>query len=330
MLLLIASFMIAYQNIPREPASNDGGTTQVFRRIFAATYLFSFTWWELVALAPLLGALAISAVAALRRITSGDLMWPVFFVLVLLVSLLNLKIGPAPLSERLAPFSGIAIVMTIAGRQPGAALVRTLCIAALAGLIGQSAVRSLAYKSWAPTLESELAAGRANPGKTFANLDLIAQRDSKLFGWRVRPTLHAAQTVALAARGAGLSSPLPSTRYFGYFPLQYVEARDFMRSTDGLGRRSRSRCVGKIPHRQPGRTASPDRVVFQRRRIGVGQQARLSRLHGKSHGSARNQRVQGSNRGKRRAGLKPLAISRAANAGTVRPRLTRADGFRQG
>jgi hypothetical protein len=30
---------------------------------------------------------------------------------------------------------------------------------------------------------------------------------------------------------AGLSSPLPSTRYFGYFPLQYIEARDFMRST---------------------------------------------------------------------------------------------------
>jgi hypothetical protein len=46
----------------------------------------------------------------------------------------------------------------------------------------------------------------------------------------VRPTLHAAQTAALAARGAGLSSPLPSTRYFGYFPLQYVEAHDFMRA----------------------------------------------------------------------------------------------------
>lgn len=230
-LLLIASFLMAYQNIPGEAPGNDGGVTQIFRRIFAGTYLFSFTWWELVALAPLLGALVIAAVAALRRITSGDLTWPVFFVLVLLLSLLNLKTGSASLSERLAPFSGIAIVMTIASRQPGAALVRTLCVAALAGLIGQTAIRSLAYKSWAPTLESELAAGRANPGKTFANLDLIALRDSKLFAWRVRPTLHAAQTVALAARGAGLSSPLPSTRYFGYFPLQYNEARDFMRST---------------------------------------------------------------------------------------------------
>lgn len=230
-LMLIGSFLMAYQNIPGEAPGNDGGVTQIFRRIFAGTYLFTFTWWELVALAPLLGAMAIAAFGALRRIKSGDLTWPVFFVLIVLLSLLNLKTGAASLSERLAPFSGIAIVLTIASRQPGAALVRTLCVAALAGLIGQTAIRSLAYQSWAPTLESELAAGHANPGKTFANIDLIALRDSKLFAWRVRPTLHAAQTAALAARGAGLSSPLPSTRYFGYFPLQYVEARDFMRST---------------------------------------------------------------------------------------------------
>jgi len=89
----------------------------------------------------------------------------------------------------------------------------------------------VAYKSWSATLESEFNAGRDNPGETFANADLIAQRSSALFAWRVRPTLHADQTAALAARGAGLSSPLPSTRYFGYFPLQYVEARDFMRAT---------------------------------------------------------------------------------------------------
>ncbi|HZC96067.1 MAG TPA: hypothetical protein VE267_08095 [Bradyrhizobium sp.] len=229
-LLLIASFLLAYQNIPGE-AGTDGGIIQIVRRIVAATYLFTFTWWEVVALAPLLAALAIAAVAALRRIRSGDLMWPVFFVLVVLLSLLNLKTGAASLSERLAPFSGIAIVLTIASRQPAQALVRTLCVAAIAGLIGQTAIRTVAYKSWAPTLESELAAGRDNPGKTFANAELIGLRKSGLFAMRIRPTLHAAQTAALAARGAGLSSPLPSTRYFGYFPLQYVEARDFMRAT---------------------------------------------------------------------------------------------------
>jgi hypothetical protein len=229
-LLLIASFLLAYQNIPGEAAGTEGGIAQILRRIFAATYLFTFTRWEVMALAPMLVALGIAAVAALRRIKSGDLMWPVFFVLVVLLSLLNLKTGSALLSERLAPYSGIAIVMAIASRQPGAMLVRTLCFAAIAGLIGQTGIRALAYKSWAPTLESELAAGRANAAKTFVNADLIELRDSKLFAWRVRPTLHAAQTAALAARGAGLSSALPSTRYFGYFPLQYVEARDFRRA----------------------------------------------------------------------------------------------------
>ena len=230
-LLLIASFLLAYQNIPGEPAGIEGGLAQILRRIVAATYLFTFTWWEVVALAPLLAALVIAGVAALRRIRSGDLMWPVFFILVVLLSLLNLKTGSALLSERLAPYSGIAIVMALASRQPGAALVRTLCIAAIAGLVGQTAIRSVAYKSWAPTLESELAAGRDNTGKTFANADLIALRNSALFGWRIRPTLHAAQTAALTAHGAGLSSTLPSTRYFGYFPLQYVATHDFMRAT---------------------------------------------------------------------------------------------------
>jgi hypothetical protein len=230
-LLLIASFMLAYQNIPGETASTEGGITQIIRRIVAATYLFTFSWWEVVALVPVFGALAVAGFAALRRFRSGDLLWPAFLVLVVGLSLLNLKLGAALLSERLAPFSGVAIVLIIASRQPAPALVRMLCLAALSGLVGQTAVRAIAYKSWAPVLESELAAGRDNPGQTFANADLIAQRDSHLFAWRIRPTLHAAQTAALASHGVGLSSPLPSTRYFGYFPLQYVEARDFMRAT---------------------------------------------------------------------------------------------------
>ena len=192
--------------------------------------MFTFTWWEVVGLAPLLVALAVAGFMALRRIKSGDLTWPIFFALVVLLSLFNLKTGTASLSERLAPFTWIAVVMTIASRQPGPTLVRTLSYAALAGLVGQAAIHGVAYKSWSPILERELTAGLDNPGATFASTDLIAPR-SALFAWRVRPTLHAAQTAALAAHGAGLSSPLPSTRYFGYFPLQYVEARDFMRAT---------------------------------------------------------------------------------------------------
>jgi hypothetical protein len=230
-LLLIASFLLAYQNIPGEPAGIDGGMLQILRRIVAATHLFTFSRWEVLALAPLLAAMLIAGVTALRQLRSADLLWPAFFVLVVLLSLLNLKTGSALLSERLAPYSFIAVVLTVARRQPAAHLVRTLCAAAIAGLIGQSTIRALAYKSWQPTLESELAIGRDNPGTTFANADLIALHDSHLFAWRVRPTIHAAQTAALTAHGAGLSSSLPSTRYFGYFPLQYQDAHDFMRAT---------------------------------------------------------------------------------------------------
>jgi hypothetical protein len=229
-LVLIVSFLLAYQNIPGEVPGGEGGLMQILRRIVAATHLFTFTSWEVVALAPLLAAVLLAGAIALRRLMSGDLTWPVFFVLVVLLSLLNLKTGSALLSERLAPYSWIAVVLFIASRQPREMLVRILCLAATAGLVGQSAIRTVAYKSWAPVLESELEIGRQNPGKTFVNADLIAQRDSSLFAWRIRPTLHAAQTAALAARGAGLSSPLPSTRYFGYFPLQYVPSHDFLRA----------------------------------------------------------------------------------------------------
>jgi hypothetical protein len=230
-LLITVSFLVAYRNIPGEAPGADGGLLQIVRRIVAATHLFSFSRWEVLALAPLLAALAVAGVAALRRIKSGDLMWPVFFAFIVLLSLLNLKTGAASLSERLAPYSWIAVVMAIASRQPGAALVRMLCAASLAGLIGQTAIRAIAYQSWSSILQNEIEAGRDNPNETFANADLIELRNSALFAWRVRPTLHADQTAAIAARGAGLSAPLPSTRYFGYFPLQYVEARDFMRAT---------------------------------------------------------------------------------------------------
>jgi hypothetical protein len=110
-----------------------------------------------------------------------------------------------------------------------AALVRALGVAALIGLAGQTAIRAIAYKSWAPALDSVYAAGRGHPGATFVNVDLTVLQNTG-FSWRLRPMLHANQMAALAAHGAGLSSALPSKRYFGYFPLQYVEASDFMRA----------------------------------------------------------------------------------------------------
>ena len=99
----------------------------------------------------------------------------------------------------------------------------------LIGLAGQTAIRAIAYKSWAPALDGVYAAGRGHPGATFINVDLTPLQNTG-FSWRLRPMLHANQIAAVAAQGAGLSSPLPSKRYFGYFPLQYVEAADFMRA----------------------------------------------------------------------------------------------------
>ena len=224
-LLLVGSFMIAYRDIPGEVP----GRLQLLPRLVGASYLFSFTWWEIVALAPLLGAVAIAGVAALRRFRSFDLLWPIFLILLLALSALNLGTGTASLSERLAPFTWIAVVLMIASVPLNAALVRALGAAALIGLAGQTAIRTIAYKSWAPALDSVYAAGRGHPGATFVNVDLTPLQNTG-FSWRLRPMLHADQIAALAAHGAGLSSPLPSKRYFGYFPLQYVESADFMRA----------------------------------------------------------------------------------------------------
>ncbi|MGG6496046.1 UNVERIFIED_CONTAM: hypothetical protein NY603_24325, partial [Bacteroidetes bacterium 56_B9] len=91
--------LLAYRNIPGEAPGADGGLIQIVRRIVAATFLFSFSWWEVVALAPLLGALVVTIVLALRRRRSGDLTWPIFVVMVVALSLLNLKTGAASLSE---------------------------------------------------------------------------------------------------------------------------------------------------------------------------------------------------------------------------------------
>jgi hypothetical protein len=222
-LFLVGSFMIAYSGLSGEVP----GRWQLIPRLIGASYLFSFSWWEVVALAPLLGAVAIAGVATLRHFRSLDLLWPIFLVLLLALSVLNLGTGVASLSERLAPFTWIAVVLMIAGAPLNAALVRALGVAALIGLAGQTGMRVIAYKSWAPALDSVYAAGRDHPGATFINVDLTALQNAG-FSWRLRPMLHANQIAALAARGAGLSSPLPSKRYFGYFPLQYAEATDFM------------------------------------------------------------------------------------------------------
>jgi len=99
---------MAYQNIPGEAPGNDGGVTQIFRRIFAATYLFSFTWWELVALAPLPRRTGDRGYcgAASDQIRRFDLAGILRARAAAVAAQSQNRI--ASLSERLAPFSGIA------------------------------------------------------------------------------------------------------------------------------------------------------------------------------------------------------------------------------
>jgi hypothetical protein len=224
-LVLIVSFTLAYRDIPGDVP----GRLHIIPKLAGASYLYSFTWWEVVALVPLLGAVVFAAIGAVRRITSGDRVWPIFLVLVLILAFLNLGTGAASMSERLPPLTWIAVILIIAGRQMDDAVARGLALAAIIGLIGQTAIRTAAYKSWAPTMEAILAAGRDRPEQTFVNVDLTPLQSSA-FAWHTIPTLHADQIAALASRGVGLSTALPSTRYFGYFPLQYVAANDFMRA----------------------------------------------------------------------------------------------------
>src|SRR3984957_7626605 len=65
-LLLVGSFMIAYSGLSGEVP----GRLQLIPRLMGASYLFSFSWWEVVALAPLLAAVAVAAVTTLLRIRS--------------------------------------------------------------------------------------------------------------------------------------------------------------------------------------------------------------------------------------------------------------------
>ena len=53
---------------------------------------------------------------------------------------------------------------------------------------------------------------------------MASARDS----WRVEPGVHIHQIAAIRARGVGMGSSLPSMRYYGYYPLRYVPAEDFI------------------------------------------------------------------------------------------------------
>ncbi|QCI68141.1 hypothetical protein [Phreatobacter stygius] len=227
-LALIVAFLIAYPAATTDAANLRYSIFQVVRRLVGLTYLFSYTWWEVVALAPLIAAMAYAAVVALKRWRSGDLVWPIFILLVLLVSALDLRTAQGvPLAERLAPYSWIGAALAIAARQPGLREARILCILASVALAAQSGVRALAYLGWSETTRAVLQAGASHPGQSFAGADLT-DLSSANFSWRVQPGAHIHQLAALRSQGVGMGSSLPSMRFYGYYPLRYVPAEDFV------------------------------------------------------------------------------------------------------
>ncbi|MCZ0734868.1 hypothetical protein [Phreatobacter sp. AB_2022a] len=229
---LIVAFLIAYPAATTSPASLKYSIFQVVQRLVGMTYLFSYTWWELVALAPVIAAMVLAALLALRagvrNWREGDLVWPVFVVLVLAVSALDLRTNQGvPLAERLAPYSWMGAALAIASRQPNAALTRVLCLASALALAAQSAVRSLAYLGWAETTRTVLETGARHPEQSFAGADVSGMASAR-FSWRVQPGVHIHQIAAIRARGVGMGSSLPSMRYYGYYPLRYVPSADFV------------------------------------------------------------------------------------------------------
>ncbi len=227
-LALIVAFLIAYPSATTDAANLRYSIFSVVRRLITLHYLFSYTWWEVVALAPLIAAMAYAAIVALKRWRGGDLVWPLFTVLVLLVSALDLRTAQGvPLAERLAPYSWIGVALAIASRQPGPQVARILCLLSLVALAAQSGVRTIAYFAWAETSKAALATGRSHPGQSFAGADLT-ELTSANYAWHVQPGVHIHQLAALTSAGVGMGSALPSMRFYGYYPLRYVPAQDFV------------------------------------------------------------------------------------------------------
>jgi hypothetical protein len=225
---LVVGFVIAYPTETVDAGMLRYSILSVIRRLAELDYLFAFTRWEIAALAPAIAAMAVAAMMALRRWRAGDLVWPCFVVLVLLVSALDPRSAQGvPLAERLAAYSWVGAALAIAPRLKWTKATRVLCLMAAVALVGQATTRVLAYRSWADTLSAAAQAGRDHPHATFAGFDGGGRPDGA-YAWRVVPSIHAHQIAAIAAGGVGMGSSLPSLRYYGYYPLRYVAERDLL------------------------------------------------------------------------------------------------------
>lgn len=238
--LVVASFLMATAGATSDAPVAISSLMIVARRLVTAGYLFSFTSLEAVLLAPAALALAIGGGAALWRsdrragalrdrvpsMTIG-----IFLALIVAISLIDLQSGHGvSLSQRLAPFTWMAVAILVALHAPAGRLGSIVLGLAALGLLGQTASRVTSYGAEQSALRAVTEIGRLNPGRSFVSVDL-STLDWAPTDWRVRPHLHAASLAAAVAGGVGLSSRLLSTRYYGYFPLTYPADRDFMRAT---------------------------------------------------------------------------------------------------
>ncbi len=135
------------------------------------------------------------------------------------------------LSERLVPLVWVAAALWTGTtwRGPPTAWRMLVLGLAMAGLMLQTALRWQAYRAWAPPLQAAWQAGGQQPAARWVGADLWTKDDTtpRPPSWRVMPGLHLAQLAAVAGGGVGLSSPLGSTVYFGYFPLRHRAATDW-------------------------------------------------------------------------------------------------------
>ncbi len=130
--------------------------------------------------------------------------------------------------NRLAIYGFVAAVFAITPYLPGRHLGTLLASLILLALVGQSLSRYRVYRFWAPVYEAAIEAGALRPGASFAGSGLIERGDAT-YTRRVRVGFQVEQIAAISARGAAVTSTLPSVKY-GYFPLRYRPERDFFRT----------------------------------------------------------------------------------------------------
>lgn len=202
--------------------------------LMSGRFLPSFDKLDVAVLLP--GALAallvvIHAIKNRERLLQRqtDWTWVLFFVGVLAVAAMNPVSGQGvALGDRLAIYGFVAAVLAVMPYLPGKRLESLLAGLVVLALVGQSLSRARVYQFWAPVYEAAIAAGTLRPDASFGGAGLIRRSDDT-YTRRVRVGFQVEQIAAIAARGAGVTSALPSVKY-GYFPLRYRFERDFFRT----------------------------------------------------------------------------------------------------